>query len=45
LIALAAGSIAQFLGTRPSWRLVHRWLMGTVPAGLVAKMAFEVRRT
>src|SRR3954451_14424927 len=26
LIALAAGSIALFLGTRPTWLLVQRWL-------------------
>jgi threonine/homoserine/homoserine lactone efflux protein len=43
-IALAAGSIALFLGTRPSWLLVQRWLMGTVLAGLAVKMAFEARR-
>ena len=34
MIALAAGSIARFLGTRPGWLLVQRWLMGTVLAGL-----------
>jgi len=45
LIALAAGSIALFLGTRPTWLLVQRWLMGTVLAGLAMKMAFEARRT
>jgi len=28
------GSIALFLGTRPTWLLVQRWLMGTVLAGL-----------
>src|SRR5438445_6413712 len=27
MIALAAGSIALFLGTRPTWLLVHRYLM------------------
>jgi threonine/homoserine/homoserine lactone efflux protein len=43
-IALAAGSIARFLGTRPSWLLVQRWLMGTVLAGLAVKMAFEAKR-
>ena len=43
-IALAAGSIALFLGTRPSWLLVQRWLMGTVLAALAVKMAFEARR-
>jgi threonine/homoserine/homoserine lactone efflux protein len=44
LIALAAGSIALFLGTRPSWLLLQRWLMGTVLAGLAVKMALETRR-
>jgi threonine/homoserine/homoserine lactone efflux protein len=44
LIALAAGSIALFLGTRPSWLLVQRWLMGTVLGGLAVKMALETKR-
>jgi threonine/homoserine/homoserine lactone efflux protein len=44
MIALAAGSIAVFLGTRPTWLLVQRWLMGTVLAGLAVRMAFEARK-
>ena len=44
VIALAAGSIALFLGTRPTWLLVQRWLMGTVLAGLALRMALETRR-
>ena len=44
MIALVAGSIARFLGTRPSWLLVQRWLMGTVLAGFAVKMAFEAKR-
>jgi threonine/homoserine/homoserine lactone efflux protein len=44
LIALAAGSIALFLGARPVWLLVQRWLMGTVLAGLAIRMALESRR-
>jgi threonine/homoserine/homoserine lactone efflux protein len=44
MIALAAGSIAAFLGARPSWLLVQRWLMGTVLAGLAVRMALETRR-
>ena len=44
LIALAAGSIALFLGTRPTWLLVQRWLMGTVLAGLALRMALETKR-
>src|SRR5215212_932285 len=30
LIALGAGSIALFLGERPTWLKLQRWLMGTV---------------
>ena len=45
MIAVAAGSIAVFLGARPTWLLVQRWLMGTVLAGLAMRMAFEARRT
>ena len=44
IIALAAGSIARFLGTRPTWLLLQRWLMGTVLTGLAVKMAFEAKR-
>ncbi len=44
MIALAAGSIALFLGTRPTWLLVQRWLMGTVLAGLALRMALEAKR-
>jgi threonine/homoserine/homoserine lactone efflux protein len=42
-VAFAAGSIALFLGTRPAWLLVQRWLMGTVLAGLAVKLAMEKR--
>jgi threonine/homoserine/homoserine lactone efflux protein len=34
----------MFLGARPTWLLVQRWLMGTVLAGLAVKLAFEARR-
>ncbi|WP_375312198.1 LysE family translocator [Bradyrhizobium sp. A5] len=44
MIALAAGSIALFLASRPSWMLVQRWLMGTVLAGLAIRMAVEARK-
>jgi threonine/homoserine/homoserine lactone efflux protein len=44
MIALAAGSISRFLGARPTWLLVQRWLMGTVLAGLAVRMAMETRR-
>lgn len=45
VIAVAAGSIALFLGTRPTWLKMQRWLMGTVLAGLAVRMAFETRRS
>ncbi|HEY0911814.1 MAG TPA: LysE family translocator [Bradyrhizobium sp.] len=45
IIALTAGSIASFLGRRPSWLLVQRYLMGTVLAGLAVKIAFEAKRS
>lgn len=41
LIAFTAGSIAAFLTGRPLWRVVQRWLMGSVLAGLAVKMAAE----
>lgn len=44
MIAIAAGSIAAFLGARPAWLKVQRWLMGTVLAGLALRMAFETRK-
>src|SRR6201991_1309153 len=44
LIALAAGSIALFLGTRPAWLLLSRCLMGSVLSALAVKMAFEAKR-
>ena len=44
IIALTAGSIALFLGTRPTWLLLQRWLMGTVLAGLAVRMAIDARR-
>lgn len=44
LIAIAAGSIATFLATRPFWMLVQRWIMGTMLAALAVKMAVEARK-
>jgi hypothetical protein len=29
-----AGSIAAFLKAHPSWALIQRWLMGTLPVSL-----------
>jgi threonine/homoserine/homoserine lactone efflux protein len=44
LIAIMAGSIALFLGRRPLWMVVQRWLMGTVLAALAIRMATEAQR-
>ncbi len=44
LIILTAGSIAQFLATRPSWQTAQRWLMSGVLAGLAVRMATDARR-
>ncbi|MBB4953001.1 threonine/homoserine/homoserine lactone efflux protein [Agrobacterium vitis] len=44
LIALMAGSIAAFLGRRPLWVVVQRWLMATVLAALAVRMATEAQR-
>ncbi|GLS46011.1 LysE family translocator [Methylobacterium brachythecii] len=44
LVALTAGSIASLLVRRPTWLVVQRWLMGTVLAGLAARMALEAQR-
>ncbi len=44
LIVLSAGSVALFLGGRPLWARIQRWLMGTVLAGLAAKLALESQR-
>lgn len=43
-ICLAAGTIATFLATRPSFALIQRWLMATVLGGLAVRMATEARR-
>jgi threonine/homoserine/homoserine lactone efflux protein len=44
LIAVTAGTIASFLGTRPAWMVAQRWVMGTVLAGLGLRMALDSRR-
>jgi threonine/homoserine/homoserine lactone efflux protein len=41
LIVLAAGSIAAWFATRPSWLKAQRWLMAGVLAGLAVQLAFE----
>lgn len=44
LIVLAAGSIAGFLGGRPLWQALQRWMMGTVLAALAVRMLAQGRR-
>ena len=44
LVALAAGSIAAFLASRPLCASVQRWLMGTVLAALAVRMALDSRK-
>lgn len=44
MIALAAGRIAVFLGQRPFWAVVQRWLMATVLGALAVRMALDSRR-
>lgn len=44
MIAIAAGTIATFLTSRPAWLKVQRYLMGTVLAGLAVRMALETRK-
>ena len=44
LIETAAGTMATFLGSRPLWLVLQRWVMGTALAGLGLRMAFESRR-
>lgn len=44
MIAIAAGTIATFLTSRPTWLKVQRYLMGTVLAGLAVRMALETRK-
>lgn len=44
LIVLAAGTIAAFLGARPLWLRVQRYLMGTVLGALALRLATEHAR-
>lgn len=44
LIVVFAGSVARFLGQRPTWLRVQRLLMGTVLAALALKLATDRAR-
>ena len=41
LIVVTAGSLAGFLGRRPTWLRVQRYLMGTVLAGIALRIAAD----
>lgn len=41
---VAAGSLAAFLASRPTWLAMQRWLMGTVLAAFAVRMATEAQR-
>jgi len=41
---LTSGTMASFLTGRPAWMKVQRWLMGTVLAGLAARMILDGAR-
>jgi len=43
-IVFAAGAIATFLGTRPTWARLQRWLMASVLGLLAVRMAVASRR-
>lgn len=44
LIILGAGTVADFLGSRPSWIKAQRWLMATVLGGLAVRLLAEGKR-
>jgi threonine/homoserine/homoserine lactone efflux protein len=44
VIVLTAGSVAGFLGRRPGWLRVQRYVMGTVLAGLAVRLAADRSR-
>jgi threonine/homoserine/homoserine lactone efflux protein len=45
LIIVAAGAIAAFLGTRPSWTKWQRWVTGTLLGTVGVKLALEAPAT
>ncbi len=44
LIIFGAGWVANFLGQRPTWIKVQRWLMATVLGGLAVRLLAEGKR-
>jgi len=43
VLVAGAGGVARFLGTRPGWLAVQRWVLGGALALLAAKLATETR--
>jgi threonine/homoserine/homoserine lactone efflux protein len=43
LIVLFAGTLAEFLATRPRWLRAQRWLMGGVLGALAVRLVVEPR--
>ena len=43
LFVLAAASAARWLGERPTWVAVQRWVLGGVFAGIAVKLALDTR--
>ncbi len=44
LIAMSAGSISRFLGTRPGWLRAQRYVMGTVLGAMAVRIAADRSR-
>ncbi|MBX9456100.1 MAG: LysE family translocator [Rhizobium sp.] len=44
IFIVAAGALAGFLATRPTWLSIQRWLMGTILAAFAIRMATEAQR-
>jgi threonine/homoserine/homoserine lactone efflux protein len=43
-IILSAGAVARYLGRRPQWLSIHRYVMASVLSAIAIKLAFEHRR-
>jgi threonine/homoserine/homoserine lactone efflux protein len=44
VFVFSAAAVARWLAERPAWALAQRWVLGTVFAGITAKLAFDERR-
>jgi threonine/homoserine/homoserine lactone efflux protein len=43
MIVFAAGTLARWFATRPSWLKLQRWIMASVLAGLAVRLAMDRR--